>query len=498
MSPWTNITGATASTYTVQSSDSGNQLRVQVTATNSAGSGVADSVETQIVTSSTAPPVNTVLPTVTGPVATGYVLTCNPGVWTGAPAPTFSFFWQRSASAAGPWTNIAGATSQTYTVQIADIGDYIRCVVSASNSAGANAANTAPVGPAIGAAPTNTSLPVISGNPQEGQVLTTSDGTWTGYPTPTFTYLWQVSPDKVTWTTATGGGATTAAYTIAVADVNNYLRCQVQATNASGFANALAAPVGPVRVAGVPGQVTPPSIVPTPTPLPNAPVAVTGVLLAEEFNGPLDPTIWNTSWFNGSVQNGVTTSAANVSVANGTLILTLSVSGSVGASVNTNPNDPTTGAHTGFTYTIGYVEASIMWPAAALVSGDLSSTTAGGSAFWSTGQNWPNTGEIDIVEIGTTPQGFYDNYHSGGPTLDGTNHADNNGPISGSWADGHFHTFGVNRRVGFADIYWDAVLIRTITTYDQQAPHYLVLNICGTAPNGTQIVVDYVRAWSTT
>ena len=40
-------------------------------------------------------------------------------------------------------------------------------------------------------APANTVLPVISGSTVVGNVLTTTSGTWTGFPAPTFTYQWQ-------------------------------------------------------------------------------------------------------------------------------------------------------------------------------------------------------------------------------------------------------------------------------------------------------------------
>ena len=95
-------------------------------------------------------PANVVAPVITGTATIGSTLTTSDGTWTGAPAPTFSYQWQRVTS------DIPGATSSTYVVQLADVGNTIRCVVTATNSLGAvsaNTANTASVPlPAIGSA----------------------------------------------------------------------------------------------------------------------------------------------------------------------------------------------------------------------------------------------------------------------------------------------------------------------------------------------------------
>jgi hypothetical protein len=93
-------------------------------------------------------PVNIVAPAVTGTATVGQTLSTTNGTWTGAPAPTFAYQWQRVT------TPISGATSSTYVVQLADVGNTIRCVVTATNvvgSASANTANTASVPlPAVG------------------------------------------------------------------------------------------------------------------------------------------------------------------------------------------------------------------------------------------------------------------------------------------------------------------------------------------------------------
>lgn len=82
------------------------------------------------------PPINTVAPVVSGTATVGSTLSTTNGTWTGAPAPTFTYQWQRSGS------NIGGATSSTYVIQAADAQNTLRCVVTATNPLGAVSANS--------------------------------------------------------------------------------------------------------------------------------------------------------------------------------------------------------------------------------------------------------------------------------------------------------------------------------------------------------------------
>ena len=96
-------------------------------------------------------PINTVAPVVSGTATVGQTLTTTNGTWTGAPAPTFTYQWQRVT------TNISGATSSTYVLVVADVGNTIRCVVTATNALGAVSANsnaTAAVAATVPGAPT--------------------------------------------------------------------------------------------------------------------------------------------------------------------------------------------------------------------------------------------------------------------------------------------------------------------------------------------------------
>lgn len=82
------------------------------------------------------PPVNTVAPVVSGTAQVGQTLTTTTGTWTGTPTITYTYQWQRNT------TNISGATSSTYVAQFGDAGNTLRCVVTATNSAGSASANS--------------------------------------------------------------------------------------------------------------------------------------------------------------------------------------------------------------------------------------------------------------------------------------------------------------------------------------------------------------------
>ena len=82
----------------------------------------------------------------------------------------------------------------------------------------------------------NTSLPVISGTAQQGQLLSGSDGGWANSPT-SFGYQW-LRCDSSGAACVAIASATGNSYTLAAADVGATLRFQVTATNGSGPASA--------------------------------------------------------------------------------------------------------------------------------------------------------------------------------------------------------------------------------------------------------------------
>ena len=134
----------TQKTYTLVGADSGNTMRVRVTATNADGSSSAQSAQTAVVATATASaaPNNTALPTISGTSQAGQTLTADPGSWSGNPT-SFTYQWQRCDADVAACSNLAGATGTTYAVSIADLGYRLRVVVTAHNAKGTSAATSA-------------------------------------------------------------------------------------------------------------------------------------------------------------------------------------------------------------------------------------------------------------------------------------------------------------------------------------------------------------------
>lgn len=225
-----SITGAQNASYTVQSADAGSTLKVTVTATNPVGSAAADSDPSSTVT---AAPANSKIPTISGTRTQGATLTVSPGTWSGTPAPTFTYQWNRCNASGGSCAAISGATSQSYVPQRADVGQTLRATVTGANSAGTSSASSTLTNPITGP-PADTVAPTVSGSPTQGSTLTATLGTWTGYPAPTLAVQWQRC---ISTGCSNVSGATTTSYTLTAADVGAQFRVTVTGTNSVGAAS---------------------------------------------------------------------------------------------------------------------------------------------------------------------------------------------------------------------------------------------------------------------
>jgi hypothetical protein len=243
-----------------------------------------------------------------------------------------------------------------------------------------------------------------------------------------------------------------------------------------------------------PTPVPNPTPTPTPSPAPEPgdpavkPIGVSGnwnLKFDDEFNGTgLNSKYWAKSWFGGGMMNNVATSATNQKVEGGVLVLTLS-SSTEGALVSTDPSQ----VSPGFEFGYGYAEAKVYFPGSG-------STIYNFPAWWTTGQpNWPVHGENDVAEgLGSLTS----NYHWG-PSADSDTKINNSGTTPGTWSNS-WHTYGVLRAAGKNSIYWDGKLVRSYTTYEKGAPHFLLFNVgAGQGPTKTgatgALKIDYVRVW---
>jgi hypothetical protein len=171
-----NISGATASTYALTSSEAGGSIDCVVTATNIHGNDTDTSNELGPVTT----PGNTV-PNFTGSTfiygnaMVDETLTCEAGAVEGFPTPTLSYQWRADA------VNIGGATSSTFVVTTTQYGAEIDCVVTATNTEGNDTSTSNSLGPVPETTPVTvlaTGTPTFGGD-VGGISVPWPAGTWT-------------------------------------------------------------------------------------------------------------------------------------------------------------------------------------------------------------------------------------------------------------------------------------------------------------------------------
>ena len=201
-------------TIMVTSGDFDDDLDVTVTVTNE------DEPGTVTITPATQPRVGTELTA---------ALTDEDGATTGV-----DWQWARSTSDSGPWANISGATSATYTPVDGDANNYLQATANYTDPQGSGktaVATTTATVLGVTATPNDGTVSLPSAQPTVGTAvtasLTDSDGTPTGT-----TWQWarsRGSSPTGTWTNI--AGATSASYTPVAGDAGYYLRATANYTD---------------------------------------------------------------------------------------------------------------------------------------------------------------------------------------------------------------------------------------------------------------------------
>jgi hypothetical protein len=174
-------------------------------------------------------PINTSIPTISGIVQVGQILTATTGIWANSPL-TFAYQWRRAG------TVITGAQSQIYVPVAADIGNALTVSVVAVNSLGTGIPSTsAATGQVVDTLPTINIPAAIVGVPHVGTPITATDATWNNSVN-SRAYQWQSAGVN-----ASGPGAITLTYTPVIGDVGNTLTIIVTATNSAGSASSTSA-----------------------------------------------------------------------------------------------------------------------------------------------------------------------------------------------------------------------------------------------------------------
>ncbi|WP_127091968.1 cadherin-like domain-containing protein [Aquabacter cavernae] len=235
-STWTDISGATAATYTLTDDDVGHRVRAVLRYTD--GQGTAETIisaSTSAVAAANSTPAGTV--SITGTAEEDSVLTAASTVADADGMPTAATYqWQRLDGST--WVNISGATAATYTLSQTDVGHQVRAVLSFTDGQGTaetvtSAATTAIAN--VNDAPTGTVT--VSGTTTQGAVLaaTNTVADADGMPTAT-AYQWQ-RLDGSTWVDISG--ATGATYSLTQADVGHLVRAQLRYTDSQSTAEAV-------------------------------------------------------------------------------------------------------------------------------------------------------------------------------------------------------------------------------------------------------------------
>jgi hypothetical protein len=170
--------------------------------------------------------------------------------------------------------------------------------------------------------PANTVLPVISGTAAVGQTLTTTNGTWTGTPTPTYARQWKRGGVNIS-------GATGTSYLLVSADAGAVITVTVTATNTAGSASATSDPTAAVIAAPVNSVL--PAITGTPT--------VGQTLTATDGTWSGSPTFTRQWKRNGANIAGATASTYLLVTADANAIITVTVTATnIAGSTNATSN----------------------------------------------------------------------------------------------------------------------------------------------------------------
>jgi len=239
--------GGNSATYTLGSGDVGHTIRIQVTASNSAGSAQAVSNPTGVVAAGTAP-VNTSAPALSGTAQDGHTLSVSRGSWTSSLSIGYSYRWGRCDAAGNNCATISGATHSSYKATSSDVGHRLRATVTAKNSVGSTSA-TSPASDVVspaGIAPQITARPSLTGISKVGQTLSVCCGSWSGTQPIALAFRWvRCGPngaapcDPIT-------GATQQSYTLTPAELGGTVQSFVTATNAYGSIETETPPSGTV------------------------------------------------------------------------------------------------------------------------------------------------------------------------------------------------------------------------------------------------------------
>ena len=228
----TDISGETASTYTLVSADVGKAIKVRIIFTDDAGNDESLTSEaTAAVTASNT--LATGEPTITGTAQVGEELTADTTDISdsdGLINASFTYRWLADD------TDITDATGSTYTLAAADEGKAIKVRITFTDDAGNDESLTSEATAAVAAIPNSaaTGAPAISGTVQVGQTLTASTSNISdsdGLTNAIFTYQWTANDGTEDTNIQDATGST---YTVGADDEGKTIKVRVSFTDDGG------------------------------------------------------------------------------------------------------------------------------------------------------------------------------------------------------------------------------------------------------------------------
>jgi uncharacterized repeat protein (TIGR02543 family) len=134
---YSDISGATSSTYTILSADYGATLRLVITYANSGGSTSVSATSSSVLYA--APTISAA--SFTGTTTVGNTLTA--AATTAGSGTTLTYQWYRSDTQSGTYSAIASATSSTYTTVSGDATKWIKVTITVTNDGGTESLTSA-------------------------------------------------------------------------------------------------------------------------------------------------------------------------------------------------------------------------------------------------------------------------------------------------------------------------------------------------------------------
>ena len=168
-------------------------------------------------------PANSAVPTISGTTTFGQTLTSTTGTWSNTPS-SYGYQWSRSATSGGSYTNISGAINSTHTLVAADVGQYLKVTVTATNASGSATATSVATAQIAKATPTFSSWTNVTKTFGDANYTVTAPSV-TGSLAGSFGYSSSntgvISISSSTFTVA-GGGSTTITANFTPTDTANY------------------------------------------------------------------------------------------------------------------------------------------------------------------------------------------------------------------------------------------------------------------------------------